>query len=100
MAQPRDDPHLKSAALLIKQGRDAEAEALLQKLLRRRPNNVAALLVLSQIAHRDRRFPEAATHMPKCVALRPKGLLTSRNRHRCSTGTAFGPASVIGPACG
>lgn len=70
--EPKDpEPHLGSAALLVKQNQFAEAEQQYQQVLALDPKSADAMVGIANIYVRGDRLGEAAATLRKLVALRP-----------------------------
>ncbi|MHC4414455.1 MAG: tetratricopeptide repeat-containing sulfotransferase family protein [Planctomycetota bacterium] len=63
---------LRQAAAHLRSGDLGEAEAICQRVLRRRKKDVTALEMLARIANATRAFEKTASYLEKCVALRPR----------------------------
>ncbi len=66
------EPSLEEGRALLGLGREAEAEAVLEKVVAARPNDPAALATLVRARARLRRFREAVRDAERLVALRPR----------------------------
>jgi tetratricopeptide (TPR) repeat protein len=62
-----DSPRLRLAEFLAEHGRNDEAEAHFQRLLRTTPNHPPALLGLARIRHAQRRLAEGASLLAGCL---------------------------------
>src|SRR5712671_1267323 len=65
------DPELLAAAAALCENQIPEAEAQLRQILRRRPNDVAAMRMLAEVAARLRRHHDAETLLLRCLELAP-----------------------------
>src|SRR5258706_5799495 len=65
------DPELLAAAAALCENQIPEAEAQLRQILRRRPNDVAAMRMLAEVAARLRRYRDAETLLLRCLELAP-----------------------------
>lgn len=65
------DPHLRQAAVCLRENRVPEAEALLRTRLARHPKDVAALRMLAEASARLLRHREALSLLEQCLALAP-----------------------------
>ena len=66
-----NDPVLKDAALALRAGRLAPAEAALRERLRAEPTDVAAIRMLAEIGARLGRYDDAEILLARCVELSP-----------------------------
>jgi tetratricopeptide (TPR) repeat protein len=65
------DPELLAAAAALCENQIPEAERQLRQILRQRPNDVAAMRMLAEVAARLRRYPDAETLLLRCLELAP-----------------------------
>jgi tetratricopeptide (TPR) repeat protein len=66
-----NDPVLKDAALALRSGRLAPAEAALRERLKVQPTDVAAIRMLAEIAARLGRYDDAGVLLERCLELSP-----------------------------
>ena len=73
-----NDPQLMAAGAALVAGRLAEAEQALRDILKVRPDEVAALRMLAEIATRLGRYEDAETLLVRCLDLAP-GFVSARH---------------------
>ena len=66
-----NDPLLKDAALALRAGKLAPAEAALRQRLKAEPTDVAAIRMLAEVAARLGRYDDAAALLARCLELSP-----------------------------
>jgi tetratricopeptide (TPR) repeat protein len=65
------DPQIVDAVVAVREKRLADATAILNRLLRKFPNDVVALCTLADIAMHERRVPDAEVLLARCLELAP-----------------------------
>jgi predicted Zn-dependent protease len=73
------DPRLIKAAVALGENRIPEAEALLRQHLQERPNDVAAIRMLAEVAARLARLAESEQLLARCLQLAPGFMAARRN---------------------
>ena len=89
-----NDPALMQAALALGDGRIPDAEALLRAVLKQRPNDVAALRMLAEVAARISRDDDACALLARCLELAP-GFDVARQQYAVMLNRAARPAEAM-----
>jgi len=88
------DPSLMRAALAMNENRIPEAEALLRAHLASKPNDVAALRMLAEVAARIARDGDAVRLLARCLELAP-GFVAARQQYALMLNRAEKPAEAL-----
>jgi tetratricopeptide (TPR) repeat protein len=88
------DPSLMRAALAMGENRIPEAEALLRAHLAQKPNDVAALRMLAEVAARIARDEDAVRLLARCLELAP-GFIAARQQYALMLNRAEKPAEAL-----
>ena len=88
------DPTLMRAALAMGDNRIPEAEGMLRGHLGQKPNDVAALRMLAEIAARLARDEDAVRLLARCVELAP-GFIAARQQYALMLNRAEKPAEAL-----
>jgi tetratricopeptide (TPR) repeat protein len=88
------DPALMRAALAMNENRIPEAEALLRAHLAQKPNDVAALRMLAEVAARIARDEDAVRLLARCLELAP-GFVAARQQYALMLNRAEKPAEAL-----
>ena len=72
MARPRDERQLQTAQQAWIAGDHARAAAICDELVRRNPRNFKARGIIGQFAKIQGDLDAAASHIQKCIDLRPR----------------------------
>ena len=91
--QPIRDPKLLEAAGALEDGRDAEAERIAAKFLKKHPRNADALNIMAEIAERARNPRLAEQYLAKCVQCAPDSVA-----YRYNYGAALMALDKLKPA--
>ena len=94
LREAASDPVLMRAALAMGENRIPEAEALLRAHLQKKPNDVAALRMLAEIAARISRDDDAVRLLARCLELAP-GFRAARQQYAVMLNRAARPAEAM-----
>src|SRR5688572_258930 len=94
LREAASDPALLRAALAMGENRIPEAEAMLRAHLAQRPNDVAALRMLAEVAARIARDDDAVRLLARCLELAP-GFAAARQQYALMLNRAERPAEAL-----